>query len=221
MTIAEDYIPLARSLAKKYTPKGQHFETSDCLSVAYEALAAGCGRMEVRDKGASTYLTKTIEGALLRHLTAQRAQGFSGLKRSRYTEAILMDKDTDIPEELEAPLKAALSTTLGLDEPTYFDDGEQGSLVETVDPGVPSVEDEFLESEQRSYIKRELDVWKHEFLNEAQRAYYDEVMIGGKTQTQFRKERRITDLDAKLMREAITEEFEESAAYIYHNVVLP
>lgn len=218
MTIAEDYIPLARSLAKKYTPRGQNFETSDCLSVAYMALTEACLRMEDRETGKSTYIKKTIEGALKRHLTTQRMQGFAGLKRSKYAEAMIMDKDIDIPAELEGPMMAALTTTLGLDEPTHFDDGEQGSLEETIDPCVPSVEDEYAEKHDQEYMVSSIHEWKHKYLGDIERAYWDEVMIGGKTQTQFCKERHMHALTAKAMREDIEEEARESLSYVPRNM---
>jgi len=219
MTIAEDYIPLARSLAKKYTPKGQNSEDSDCMSVAYEALSAGCTRLDDREEGASTYLRKTIEGALKRHLTTQRVQGFSGLKRSKYAEAILMTKeDVDIPEELEGPLYAALGTTLSINEPTSFDDGDKGTLEETVDVGVPSAEDEVLTREQQAYIEREMADWKARFLSPVQGRYWDEVMVGDKTQTQFCADHHFSTQTAKRIREDIEEEALESLSYVYHNL---
>lgn len=214
MTIAEEYIPLARSLAKKYTPRGQHFETSDCMSVAYMAAVQAAHRMEDRETGTSTYMKKSIEGALKRHLTTQRTQGFAGLKRSKYAEAMIMDKDIDTPEELEGPMMAALTTTLGLDEPTHFDDGEQGALGETIDPCVPSVEDEYIERHDQEWAAQELFTWKQEKLSSIQRLYFDEVMVGDSTQAQFCKDHHIGTERAKNMCEAITEEYGETASYI-------
>lgn len=216
-SIAENYIPLARSLAKKYTPRGQHFETSDCLSVAYEALSAGCVRLEVRDEGTSSYLQKTIEGALKRHLTTQRVQGFAGLKRSKYAEAILMDKDTEIPDNVRAPLEAALNTTLGLNEATRVDDDEAGALEETLDMGVPSVEDDCIAMETAVYLQRGVEDWKARF-SDFERQYIDEVMMGAKTQTQFCKEHKIGDRTAKKMQDRIIEEGQESLSYLLYNL---
>lgn len=219
MTIAEDYIPLARNLAKKYTPKGQNVEDSDCMSVAYAALTEACSRLDDRDTGTASYLWKSIEGALKRHLTTQRVQGFSGLKRSKYAEAILMTKeDVDIPEELEAPLYAALGTVLSLDEPTSFDDGDKGMLEETIDVGAPSAEDDVLALEQQAYIAREMADWKSRFLSPVQGRYWDEVMVGDKTQTQFCADHHFSTQTAKKIREDIEEEALESLSYVYHNL---
>lgn len=218
MTIAEDYIPLARSLAKKYTPKGQHFEESDCMSVAYEALTTACNRMDL-SKGKAHYIKVTVEGALKRHLTTQRVQGFAGLKRSKYAEAILMDRELDIPEELQGPLESALSTPLCLDEPAHFEDGEKGSLVETVDLGIPSVEEECIAHERQRYLEEELLDWKTRFLeDEFQRLYFDEVKMGGKSQAQFRKEQGLSEAKTKKIKDFVDAEFEESASYIFHNL---
>jgi hypothetical protein len=212
-----EYIPLARNLAKRYTPKGQHFEDSDCMSVAYEALSAGAARLDDRDEGCSTYLQKTIEGALKRHLTTQRVQGFSGLKRSKYAEAILMDKDTDIPEELEGPLDAALNTLLCIDEPIHIGDDQAGTLKEVIDLGVPSVEDECIMMETQVYLERGVEDWKSRF-SELEGQYITEVMMGDKTQTQFCKDNKIGDRTAKKMQDRIIEEGQESLSYLLYNL---
>lgn len=216
MTIAEDYIPLARSLAKKYTPKGQHFEESGCLSVAYEALTKACGRLD-REYGKASYMKKTIEGALKRHLTTQRVQGFTGLRRSKYAEAILMDKELDIPEELQGPLEAALTTALSLEEPARFEDGEKGKLEETIDLGTPSVEDECIALEAQSYLSQEIRDWLTRFKPREQ-LYIMEVMMGDKTQTQFCKDHQMSDQTAKKIRELVIDEGEESLSYVLYNL---
>lgn len=215
--VAEDYIPLARNMAKKYTPKGQNYEQSDCLSVAYEALCKAVSIMEPRDTGTASYLWKRIEGALKRHLTAQRTQGFTGLRRSKYAEAILMDTDLVIPEELRGPLTAALNTALSINEPTSFADGEKGSLEETIDPGMPSAEDECIALEKQAYLSQEIQDWLTRW-TEREQAYIVEVMMGDKTQTQFCKENKMSDATAKKIQDRVLEEGAESLSYVLYNL---
>ena len=114
-------------------------------------------------------------------------------------------------------MESALGASVPLDEPSSFEDGERGTKEETLDMGVPSVEDDCIAMESSAYMKREVQDWISQFRHKEQ-LFIVEVMMGDKTVTQFCKDYRMSDVTAKKMRARIIEEGAESLSYVLYNL---
>ncbi len=188
--IIRDYVPLARKLAKEYTPEGMAADDGDFVSCAYEALVKAASRLDLTRTGYSTFLKKAMEGSLKNHLTAVMSQGLSGISTTKYGRKLMSNKGKlvevtreevaevyGIPEEIADSLIAVCTTAVLSTDAVSKLDGRDETFGDTLcEEGAPSPEELFADEEDEAYKKKEVGDWLAE-LTPLRRSYVTEVQM--------------------------------------------